>query len=129
MHCVQWMNTYTGHSTAAGHWENNPFKCILPPATLFSIMKMSIYKSESEIRLCFAYWFSGIASRMDLCVWFILETSHFPVKINFATPLPPSILGLSPPIWKWVECPAYIIVTYFEGNITSNGLPMNQDWL
>ena len=38
-------NTYeTGHSTAAGQRANCPSNCIFPPATLFSKMKMSMWK-------------------------------------------------------------------------------------
>ena len=33
-------------------------------------------QSESKMRLCFAYWFSSITSRMDLSAWFISGTSH-----------------------------------------------------
>jgi len=29
------MNIYTGHSTAAGHWANNPSKCIFSQLLCF----------------------------------------------------------------------------------------------
>ena len=70
----------TGHSTAAGHWANCPSNCISHWLLCFQKWKC---QSESKIQLCFANWFSRIASRMGLLQFMFFHSYSF--KNDFFT--------------------------------------------
>ena len=60
-----------GHSIADGHRANCPSNCIFPRLLCFQKWKCQV---KVKCRFRFEYWFSRIASHMDLSIWFISVT-------------------------------------------------------